>query len=593
MTLAELELLPASDVADLVAAYEYLRRVENGLQLMRDQQVHQLPIDEADRWRLCAIMAVEDWASFRTELGRHQQAVERCFGHLFADRAAPQSMVTAVVDGQPAVDTCVLEQARIDVDDELLERLNQLLIGAFHQRLTARAQECVEHLVPQLIDHVSRLVDDPGQRRFVLIRCLSFTRAVAGRSGYLQALIEQPSALQRLVALFARSAWLAGFVERHPVVIDELLHPGELPANPGDFAVAVNEGAQGLQDAPLEDQMNTMRQLQQSLEFRITLAELDGRLPLMQVSDALSWLAEAIFSASLQLVRNALVARHGEPVAEGRALGMAVLAYGKLGGLELGHGSDLDLVFLHDGPAQGGMTQGNVPIDATVFHARLAQKLVHFMTTRMPSGVLYEVDLRLRPNGQSGVLVSSFEAFEHYQSDAAWTWEHQALVRTRMIWGSDAMRQRFTALRRQVLTRLRDPDQLKREVVEMRDKMRRHLGSHGSNQVHLKQDRGGVADVEFMVQYLILRHAHAVPELVTCSDNIRQLEAIVKAGVLDEKDATTLTQAYLVLRSRLHQQALQLAGSQLDAEVADGDTELQRVRQSVAELWQSMMGASQ
>jgi len=415
-------------------------------------------------------------------------------------------------------------------------------------------------------------------------------RAVAGRSGYVQILIERPHALDRLVRLFSRSAWAAQFVTRHPIVIDELLHYDRNTALT-DLDALCEEAmaeAERAKDWDLDEQMDALRHFKQARELRIAVAELDDDIPLMRVSDQLSWLAQALLHAVLKLVETQLQQKHGRPscINEGvsRAPSVCLVAYGKLGGLELGYGSDLDVVFLHDSNGEKQQTDGAKSIDNGQYFARLAQKIVHFMSTQTPAGLLYDIDLRLRPNGQSGVLVTSLDSFAQYQQSEAWTWEHQALVRTRVLVGSAALQDQFNLVRQQVLCSKRDLPTLRTDVVEMRHRMRASLDKQKPGYIHLKQASGGIADIEFIVQYLVLANAADYPDLCRFPDNIRILEQTVEAKLLLESDANTLIECYLSLRSVQHRQSLQLQSTQVKE-----STQLLSITQQVKALWRQIL----
>ena len=334
--------------------------------------------------------------------------------------------------------------------------------------------------------------------------------------------------------------------------------------------------------------MDAMRQFQQARELRIAVAELDEELPLMRVSDQLTWLAEAMIEAVLLLVTRPLEKRYGAPTCrvDGELChpGVGIVAYGKLGGLELGYGSDLDLVFVHESAGEQQQTGAAKPIDNGLYYAHLAQKMVSFMTTLTPAGVLNDIDLRLRPNGQSGVLVTGLDAFDHYQHSDAWTWEHQALVRARMVVGSTAVRRRFAAIRRNVLCQPREHAELQHSVADMRQRMRDNLGSQSADTIDLKQDAGGVADIEFMVQYLVLAHAAGHPSLVEHTDNVRVLEAAEHCGVLSADDRAVLASHYVTLRAMIHRQALQKQSARVAPEPA-----LEALRKAVIGLWQQLL----
>jgi len=574
--LHDMKLMPIADVQLLCEAYDFLRRVENAVQCMRDQQVHSIPTDADDKDRLLSIMRYSDWDEFETTLQQHRDVVAERFNDLFSDWEQPENTEDAnksdlddtadvawAVLTSPEIESGAAEEAvqslGLEPDDELMEGLFTLTRGLFYQRLTTRAQERVDRILPLLI---AAAMQEPN-RSLALLRCLHLVRAVAGRSGYLQILIERPPALARLVALFSRSEWVANFVTRHPIVIDELLRENsnnELPSKEQLYADALHE-AGTLESLELDVQMDAMRQFQQTRLLSIAVAELTQELPLMRVSDQLTWLAEAVIAAVVRLVEHGMPARYGKPRCvidnQEQIPEFGVVAYGKLGGIELSFGSDLDLVFVHNSEGQQQQTNGEKQVDNSFYYARLAQKVVHFMTTHTPGGVLYDIDLRLRPNGQSGVLVTGLESYEQYQLQQAWTWEHQALVRTRMILGGEEVANRFQSIRLNVLGQKRNNTKLLEEVVSMRQRMRENLASGGVDVFHLKNDPGGIADIEFMVQYLVLANAEHYTQLLDFPDNIRILEQAAKSELISQQDCAVLTGHYLSLRRLVHRQALQ------------------------------------
>ncbi len=313
---------------------------------------------------------------------------------------------------------------------------------------------------------------------------------------------------------------------------------------------AVDEGDQ-------EQQMERLRLFVQSNMLRVASADITGVIPLMVVSDYLSEIAEVVSARVLSQAWHDLTARYGCPagVAGGES-GFAMIGYGKLGGLELGYGSDLDLVFLHGNSNANAMTDGEKPVSNDLFYARMGQRMIHAFTTRMSSGVLYEVDMRLRPNGNAGLLVSSLDAFAAYQKNDAWTWEHQALLRARPAAGDPEVIRRFQVIRREVLLCRRDEEKLRRDVREMREKMRSSLDKSKPGQFDLKQGRGGIADIEFMVQYAVLRWAHDFPDLIDWTDNIRLLETLAKHQLMEGQTAELLSAIYRALRAAYHRNAL-------------------------------------
>jgi glutamate-ammonia-ligase adenylyltransferase len=348
----------------------------------------------------------------------------------------------------------------------------------------------------------------------------------------------------------------------------------------------------------LEGNMDALRYFKASQQLRVAASEVTGRLPLMKVSDKLTFLAEVILEQALTMAWHDMVAKNGRPCREvdgerrpfgdsGAAdCGFVVIGYGKLGGIELGHGSDLDLVFVYDSEARGA-TDGDRALDCSVFFTRLGQRIIHILDTRTAMGPLYEVDMRLRPQGNSGMLVASYNAFSEYQRHSAWTWEHQALVRARVIAGDGRLAAQCEAVRRDVLCQQRDAEALAQEVRDMRARMRQHLlpqGSEDRGEFHLKQGVGGIVDIEFMVQYAVLAWSHHTPELADWSDNIRILETLSRHGLFSEQDSQALVGAYIAYRSAAHQLSLQQEPDIVDAGRFSDE------RAAVCAKWRELLG---
>ena len=417
---------------------------------------------------------------------------------------------------------------------------------------------------------------------------MAVVESVAKRSVYLALLAERSIALSQFVQLCAASPWIARLLGRHPVLFDELLDPRTLyePLAPDALDRDIAERLTALDDPDREHEMDCLRQSKQANVLRVAAADVSRRIPLMVVSDHLTEIAEAILRAALAIAWRDITTRHGRPASmpDNAAFApYAVIAYGKLGGIELGYGSDLDLVFVHDDDPNA-MTTGSKPIDLATFYARLTQRLIHILTSMTPQGALYEVDPRLRPDGSKGVLVNTLDGLGGYLRDKAWTWEHQALVRARAVAGDPALGQRFAHLRREILLRDRDGDALRDDVRNMRDRMRTELGSHRGDRFDLKQDRGGVADIEFMVQYGTLRWASQLGAHLDFTDNIRLLEGFGLAGLMPEADVALLSDAYRAFRGRIHQLSLQESEGVVDA------GELGELREAVVAMWSRMMG---
>jgi len=612
--LAKDSLLAQQESESLIEAYTYLRRVENCLQMMRDEQRHSLPTDENDQLRLTTMLDEADWDSFRQTLSYHQNVVSKIFSELFeVENTTPENdnFESKVADvGEPMSDVSTqmreawtvfslddisddmrrqrLEIAGFEVSDELLSVIGTVSHGAFFNRLTSDSQSRVARIAP-LIMTLALKTSEPSQ---TLARCMGFVRVVAGRSGYLQVLCDQPQSLARLVNLFSQSRWLANFVSRQPMVIDELLEGPDsgIYSNAREIAERTQAQVERIRSAELDVQMDSLRHYRQGREMRIACAQLDGSLTLMQVSDQLSWLAESIIDGVMQLVEVPLQAKYGQPYFEvdGKRLVSteAIIAYGKLGGGELGFASDLDLVFVHDSSGEKQRTDGQQPIENSAYYARLAQKFVHFMSTVTPAGVLYEIDLRLRPNGTSGVLVSGLDAFAQYQEGDAWTWEHQALIRARMVFGRARLRRQFEGIRTRVLAQERSERELREAVASMRERMRSALGRVSEGQFHLKQGAGGVADIEFIVQFLVLAYSAKYPVLLEFTDNIRILDTVEALALMPANEVAILRGSYLALREYLHRQALQEASA-----VVAFDSSLQDMTELVLAIKLRILGS--
>lgn len=577
--------LPAYVVRELQEAYVFLRNSEHRLQEYADQQTHLLPSDALGRARLAYALGYADWSTYAAILRKHMQHVHDHFEQVFA---APQAQSGA---GAAALELAgvwngtlpnevlspVLLRLGYAVPDAALESLSQLRRSSAFRALSSTGQQRLDQLVPLILGAAG----NSSNAAETLQRILRLIEVVARRTAYLALLVENPMALSQLVKLCSASAWIAELLSRHPVLLDELLDPRSLYTPPDAQALRAELAQHLASIAPddLEQQMEALRQFKQANVLRVAAADIADALPLMIVSDHLSWIAEAVIAAALELAWRELNARHGAP----REHGFAVIAYGKLGGLELGYGSDLDLVFLYSATDPEQLTSGDKPITSAVFFTRLAQRIVHIFTAHTPSGVLYDVDLRLRPSGASGLLVSTLAAYAEYQTSAAWTWEHQALVRARPVAGDAATAQRFTALRREVLAQSRNRDQLRHEVHTMREKMRATFARPDPGKFDLKQGYGGIVDIEFLVQFGVLAWAQQHAALLEFTDNIRLLEALGSADKLGANDVQMLCDAYRSYRARQHKLALQSTPAVVN------ESEYVESRAGVRRIWNMLL----
>ncbi len=568
--LVELGSLPGGVVEELIDAYRFLRNTEHAIQGFQDKQTQELPAAEYPRAALAWLLVRGDWPAFLAELQHHRDQVGMHFGNVIASPddtgEHPGSAATAswreLWGDPPEYPVAMLAEAGHEDAEEVWRRLETLRQGPLLQRMQNLGRERLDRFMPLLLEAVTHA----GQPSSTLLRILPLVEAVLRRTAYLVLLEENPGALRQLVVLCEASPWIARELATHPVLLDELLDPRTLYHAPDKAELQADLRQQLLRVdwEDLEAQMEALRYFRLAHVLRVAASEVTGRLPLMKVSDYLTWIAEVILEHVLALAWNNLVRRHGRP---GRVDGspcdpdFIIVGYGKLGGIELGHGSDLDLVFIHDG-APDGVTDGDREIDNSVFFTRLGQRIIHILTTQTPLGALYEVDMRLRPSGASGLLVSSLKAFTEYQDKEAWTWEHQALVRARPVAGDAALARRFEAVRAQVLCRERDLPALRADVIAMRERMREHLRPRDTETAEapwldLKQGAGAIVDIEFMVQYAVLAWSRQHPALARFTDNIRILESLEQAGLLPADEVRALTQAYKDYRGRAHRLSLQ------------------------------------
>ncbi|MES9880116.1 MAG: bifunctional [glutamate--ammonia ligase]-adenylyl-L-tyrosine phosphorylase/[glutamate--ammonia-ligase] adenylyltransferase [Sedimenticola sp.] len=586
--LGEKSLLPEFVVRELEEAYEFLRLVENRIQAWQDRQTHLLPEDEVGRLRMARAMGFADWDSFHQVLEDHRQRVQGHFDQVFA---APQ--VEGEDDEKPLL---AVWQQQLDDEQaeellatagysntaEALEKLKRFQGSSVFRSLTSRGRDKLDQLMPLLLEAVGGTDNSAA----TLERLLRLVETVARRTAYLALLVERPLALSQLVRLSSISPWVAQQVMRHPLLLDEMLDPRRLytPLHKEALEVELDTLMSAVGDDDQEQQMERLRLFCQSNMLRVAAADITGVIPLMVVSDYLTEIAEVVTSQILTQAWSDLTARHGRPIGiVGEETGFAVIGYGKLGGVELGYGSDLDLVFLHGNSNTSAMTGGEKPVSNDLFYARMGQRMIHAFTTRMASGQLYEVDMRLRPNGNAGLLVGSLDAFAIYQRHDAWTWEHQALLRARPVAGDPEVIRQFEAIRREVLLCERDEEKLRQEVREMREKMRASLDKSKPDQFDLKQGRGGIADIEFMVQYAVLRWACDYPDLIDWTDNIRLLDSLARHQLLAGQTAEVLANTYRVLRGAYHRKALGELPGVIDSGL------LEEERKMISEIWDGMM----
>jgi len=577
-TLAAKQQLEQPVVDGLLAAYDFLRNLEHRIQYLEDAQTHTLPPREEDRLVVAQMMGFPDLPALMAELDRHRRFVAAQFDAIFAEKAGDEGgkPSEAAIDADAAADlsgegveeSVALRLEALGYDDApgAARRVMATLQSPRVQALPEASRTRLVALVNIALPVIARVT---AEHALTLGRLLDFFETIARRAAYLALLTEYPSALERVIRMMSASDWAAKYLTRHPILLDELLDDKHLHAVP-DWSAFRDDLRRllGETDGDTERQMDILRENHHAQLFRLLAQDLEGTLTVERLADHLSALADALVEVTVERVWQTLPNRHREVPR------FSVIAYGKLGGKELGYASDLDVIFLYDDDDQ----------DAPPLYARLAQRFITWMTSHTAAGILFDIDIALRPDGASGLLVSPISAFEKYQMSSAWTWEHQALTRARFCAGDAAIGQRFEEIRERVLRLPRDMGKLKDDVVAMRRKMR-DAHPNPSPQFDLKHDEGGMIDIEFIVQYLVLGHAAQHPQLTGDIGNIALLKLCGELGLIDAALANDVANAYRLFRKLQHQIRLQGAErARVAPQRVAGESDC------VIRLWQSVFG---
>lgn len=563
-------LLNANEVDALRENYFFLRRCENLLQAIHDEQTQTLPEDELDQIRIAIGMNFRSWNEFVSELTKRMQFTRQIFNQLIGDESTESTQNTNndhyndlwVPDLQLSDVTSVLLNYSPDDAKQLYQMLCQFRDDISKRTIGVRGREILDQLMPKLLE----LICNDKHALIILSRILPLLVNIVSRTTYLELLLEYPTALKQLIRLCSASPMISEQLAHYPILLDELIdiHSLYQTVAPNEYKSELYQYLLRIQVDDEEQQLEALRQFKQMQLLHIAAADVEHVLNTMKVSDHLTYVAESLLDFVVQMAWNQMIARYGKPAhLTDNQKGLVIIAYGKLGGWELGYGSDLDLVFLHDCPVDS-ITDGDKQIDSRQFYLRLVQRIIHLFNVRTSFGILYEVDVRLRPQGDAGLLACSLSAFYDYQMNEAWTWEHQALVRARAVYGEIELIKRFNEIRHTVLCKNREGRELKTEVREMREKMRAHLGTTAPHQFNLKIDAGGIGDIEFLSQYLVLNYAHQYPKMTKWSDNVRILELAANYQIMDNLEAQQLTKAYIDMRNEIHQLSLQLLPSIVD-----------------------------
>ena len=580
--LGELNWLEKESVNQLSNAYCFLRRTENHIQQYQDKQTHDLPHDEMVQKILAYSLGFSDWNEFLKALNQVRIHVQQEFEAVFSLSSQDESLKSSDILWRGDFD----EKDVGDLGFKEIEKISALL-EAFKKtraikQLTLKGQKTLDGLMPKLIESVA----ETKHSEQTLIRLLTLFEKVAGRNVYLSLLSENPEALKQLVILSSASVWMCEYLALYPVLFDELLDTRSLyePLEKKALQAQLKQQLHSVDLADEEQVMIALRQFKHLNVLRVAAADIMNVISLCVVSDYLTTIAEVIVDYVVMYAWNILTKKHGFPIHfNGKNIGFSVLGFGKLGGIELGYGSDLDLIFLYDCEQGHAMTQGKKSIPNTQFYGRLGQKIRHILDTKMLSGLLYEVDMRLRPRGHSGLLVSHIKMYKDYFKNEAWTWEHQALVRGRFIAGDERLKVDFQTIRGYILTLPRIDSDLSSNVCEMREKMCKALANERGGQFDVKQSRGGIADIEFIVQFGVLSQSQMHIELTEHTGNLNLISQLKAVGFFNETQAKELIDIYCEYRDYGHQQVLQAKKVLADAEV------FSKQRACVTKIWKQLM----
>ena len=595
--LKDTALISDSEYCSLRQGYYFLRRCENRLQMYADQQTHNLPDDEIQQLILAHSMGYSDWQSFNMELRQHMQGVHQIFHDLFMSTANPEQKSQTLnlshlwnneLDDEHALK--LLAENHYQQTDELYSRLHALRTGSFYHSLSVTAKNRLDRLLPVLLHEVGTTVNEIHQAAKctstdeTILRCLELLSSISRRPVYLSLLLDNEPLRHQLIRLTAASPYISLLLTRHPILLDDLLSGYSLTDfDKSTLDISLEKHISTAEQSDLEQQMNLLREFHNSKLLAVASLGISTGLSAKDTGNSLSTIAEACVKTSLRLSIQDIVCSHGTPAAcEIDTIPFCVIAYGKLGSRELGFGSDLDLVFLSQNFPDSEKTSGPRKVYIPQFFARIGQRLVHIISTRTAAGRLYEVDMRLRPSGDSGPLVTTISRMLAYQRGKAWTWEHQALVRARVIAGDPTLAQEFNQLRHEILTRPRDDNKLQKDIVDMREKLRSAKNFSRSDDFDLKQGRGGIVDIEFMVQYMVLRWAHQYPQLTTHTESLDLLDMLASLELLELEQHHILSGAF----SNWLDKSYQLQLNDHNAVIPDGVDKPLRLQ--VTGIWNKM-----
>ncbi len=568
-------------VQDLREAYGYLRLLENRIQMLNDQQTHNLPVDEVSQQRIACSLSTDNWQMVEQQQQVYRNRVSEHFNELFKrnnqDEAQSQKQADIVIDASIADDANQAAQREfvhslgIDSADNIVQKLNAFFQDKAWHFMSAKAKQRFTALLPKLL----RTLADSKQPIVLFERLLRLFSSIAGRSVYFELLHQSEALLVKLCDLFDKSEWISDEVARYPMLLEHLIHGGNLE-NRFDCNVLESNLRQQL-DNVIDDpelELDVLRLFKREQTIVIATAELAQEISAVEVCHYLAELAEILLMAVYQLARKAIESQYGLPQYEEsgtiRNADFAIIGYGKLGGREMHYQSDLDVIFLHNSTGTSQQSSGPKVIDNSFYFARLAQKIISMTSVLTGSGKLYEIDSRLRPEGSSGLLVTSTLSYQKYQLEKAWTWEHQALIRARLVVGPISMMEQFQHIRSEALRQPRNADKLTTEIIEMRDKMYQAKQPVEGEFKNLKHSRGCMIDIEFMVQYWVLLHANKIGSICSYSDNISLLNELIRLNVIPGSQSQ-LIDIYLTYHRCLHEAVLQNKPAEIEYNLIEAE----------------------
>ncbi len=550
---------------DLKEAYIFLRMVENRLQEYRDLQTHDLPKDENERLRLALSMGFDSFQIFIEVLNRHRDTVHQHFQELLISEEDEtddneiedfKQLWLNINDAQSLIETERIKGFKNI--DSVIKQLKSLVENPKTKRLATSGRKRLNRLIPLILQKASRCKNPD----VVLMRLMELVVTIESRACYISLLLEKKGTLDTLLILAEKSPWIISFLSNHPALLDELLDPETLYSPPEKIELEklLERRMSKIDKNNIEFQLEELSIFKQTNTLRVAAADISKNYPLMKVSDKLTYIAETVLDKVLELSWNMVTSKYGKPenilTDDINSCGFAVVTYGKVGGLETGYKSDLDLIFICS-EQKGATKDGKRSIENIAFYSILSQRIISALTMHTPAGQLYGADMRLRPGGQGGMIVTSIDALKDYFETKAWTWEHQALIRARPVSGDKKIQKQFNEIREKIIKQKRDFTALKTDVFDMRKRMKKEHLKVKKGFFDIKQGNGGIIDIEFLVQYLVLKNFSSHPGLILWTDNIRLLESLAKGKIIQQKECDDLKEAYLVMRKAIHRLNLQ------------------------------------